>query len=189
MAEWLCSRLQPCLSLFDSGCHLQIRIASSSRTVRLQTGKMWVQVLHGPPTRRFMFCVICSAPLRSGRICCSLLCAAELKYRTYISEWLAGNNDGLKCRKTFQPSSHVRRYLLHKTNSSCEECGWNKTHPVDGRPLVEIDHIDGDASNTTPDNLRVLCPNCHSMTPTFRARNKKSKRKRSPSVDSDTDSL
>ena len=50
---------------------------------------------------------------------------------------------------------------------------------IDGKPLVEVDHINGDASNCKEENLRVLCPNCHSMTPTFRARNKTSARNRS----------
>ena len=73
--------------------------------------------------------------------------------------------------KLFAISGHVRRYLLEKYNKSCIQCGWNNVHPIDGLPLVEIDHIDGDASNASEENLRVLCPNCHSMTPTFRARN------------------
>jgi hypothetical protein len=36
---------------------------------------------------------------------------------------------------------------------------------------LELDHIDGDSTNNTPGNLRFLCPNCHSQTPTFRGRN------------------
>lgn len=44
--------------------------------------------------------------------------------------------------------------------------------------LTEVDHIDGDAHNCRPTNLKILCPNCHSMTPAFRARNSGSKRSR-----------
>ena len=36
---------------------------------------------------------------------------------------------------------------------------------------LELDHIDGDSTNHVFSNLQVLCPNCHSLTPTFRARN------------------
>ena len=37
-----------------------------------------------------------------------------------------------------------------------------------GRPLVlHVDHIDGDASNNLRQNLRLLCPNCHSQTATY----------------------
>ena len=42
-----------------------------------------------------------------------------------------------------------------------------------------VDHIDGDAKNNKPDNLRILCPNCHAMTSTFGNRNKNSSRDRS----------
>jgi len=37
-----------------------------------------------------------------------------------------------------------------------------------GRPIVlHVDHVDGDARNDLLENLRLLCPNCHSQTPTF----------------------
>ena len=48
----------------------------------------------------------------------------------------------------------------------CEECGvseWNN------KPLTcELEHIDGNRANHRLENLRMLCPNCHSQTPTFR---------------------
>lgn len=48
----------------------------------------------------------------------------------------------------------------------CALCGiepfWN------GQPLVfHLDHEDGDRSNNDRSNLRLLCPNCHSQTPTY----------------------
>lgn len=42
---------------------------------------------------------------------------------------------------------------------------------------MQIDHIDGDYKNCRPENLRILCPNCHSLTPTFGALNKGKGRK------------
>lgn len=56
--------------------------------------------------------------------------------------------------------------------NECEECGikdWN------GKPLmIELDHIDGDSNNHKLENLKMLCPNCHSQTDTFRSKNHKS---------------
>jgi len=68
--------------------------------------------------------------------------------------------------------------VLKRAGHACEVCGWNELHPNDGRVLIEVDHVDGNATNTHPDNLRALCPNHHAMTPTFRRRNRTSRRKR-----------
>lgn len=55
----------------------------------------------------------------------------------------------------------------------CENC--NNTEWL-GQPIpIELHHIDGDDSNNLLENLQLLCPNCHSLTETFRAKNKKSK--------------
>ena len=52
----------------------------------------------------------------------------------------------------------------------CEECQWCK-QTIDGRIPVELDHINGDRYDNRLDNLRVLCPNCHSLKQTHRGRN------------------
>jgi hypothetical protein len=42
-----------------------------------------------------------------------------------------------------------------------------------GRPIpLEVDHVDGDWRNNRVENLRLLCPNCHSITDTYRGRGK-----------------
>ena len=38
--------------------------------------------------------------------------------------------------------------------------------------ILQVDHIDGNYLNNLKDNLRFLCPNCHSQTSTWRGRNK-----------------
>lgn len=54
----------------------------------------------------------------------------------------------------------------------CEICGWHKKSK-DGRLPLELDHINGDSNDNRIDNLRILCPNCHSLQPTHRGRNRK----------------
>ncbi|KKQ13143.1 MAG: hypothetical protein US27_C0015G0001, partial [Candidatus Moranbacteria bacterium GW2011_GWF1_36_78] len=53
-------------------------------------------------------------------------------------------------------------------------CGWHKVSK-DGRLPLELDHINGDSKDNRIKNLRVLCPNCHSLKPTHRGRNIKKK--------------
>lgn len=52
----------------------------------------------------------------------------------------------------------------------CEECGWKKMSS-DGRLPLELDHINGDHRDNRIENLRVLCPSCHSLKPNHRGRN------------------
>ena len=60
-----------------------------------------------------------------------------------------------------------RERLLKESNHSCIQCGFSKTRECGGS-ILEIDHIDGDHTNNCRENLRVLCPNCHALTPNFR---------------------
>lgn len=52
----------------------------------------------------------------------------------------------------------------------CEECGWAQMS-ADGRIPIELDHISGDSRDNRLENLRILCPNCHSLKPTHRGSN------------------
>lgn len=58
-------------------------------------------------------------------------------------------------------------------DDKCSKCGWNKKrHESDIYTNCELHHIDGNRHNHRLDNLEILCPNCHSLTQSFRARNK-----------------
>lgn len=67
-----------------------------------------------------------------------------------------------------------RRRIDLERGGKCLLCDGGKVWM--GRILtLELDHVDGDRLNNTRENLRLICPNCHSTTPTFRRRNAKSK--------------
>lgn len=51
----------------------------------------------------------------------------------------------------------------------CEQCGWAEISENGYLPL-ELDHINGNRHDNRLENLRVLCPNCHSLRPTHRSR-------------------
>lgn len=115
---------------------------------------------------------------RTGKFCTSA-CMGKWSRQKVVDSWLSGQDPGWS-GKTVQIKKAVRAYVLEKANYSCEVCGWNERHPVDGKPLVEVDHVNGDPFNCNIDNLRVLCPNHHAMTPTHRARNMGNGRKARP---------
>lgn len=65
------------------------------------------------------------------------------------------------------PKSNYKDRVLYEQGGNCL-CGINEWQ---GEKLsLELDHIDGNNQNNSRDNLRVLCPNCHSLTPTFRCK-------------------
>ncbi len=66
-----------------------------------------------------------------------------------------------------------RLFEIELKKRECEECGWKKISK-DGRLPLELDHINGDSRDNRIDNLRVLCPNCHSLKLTHRGKNRKS---------------
>lgn len=51
----------------------------------------------------------------------------------------------------------------------CEICGLEDW--LDQPIALELDHIDGDRKNNFLENLRVICPNCHAQTDTYRGKN------------------
>ncbi|MFA6404894.1 MAG: HNH endonuclease signature motif containing protein [Candidatus Paceibacterota bacterium] len=69
-------------------------------------------------------------------------------------------------------SAYLKKYLFEKFQYRCSLCGWNKINKTSGKVPLEIDHIDGNAENNMEKNLRLICPNCHALTPHFRNLNK-----------------
>src|SRR5258706_4822472 len=68
-------------------------------------------------------------------------------------------------------SSDLRIRLIRERVliAECSDCGLSAWR---GSSIpLELDHRDGDRNNNELSNLRLLCPNCHAMTPTYRGRN------------------
>lgn len=64
-----------------------------------------------------------------------------------------------------------RRRVFEEQDYKCNRCGIDKWL---GELLsLELEHKDGNNKNNARENLEGLCPNCHSLTPTWRGRNKK----------------
>lgn len=133
-------------------------------------------------------CKQCLAPLpykkHWTKSYCSRSCAATL------------NNHLVPKRRSFKPEKEkqsevqmrlfrsgnittrrtLRQLLIKTVGPQCQVC---KLEPFwQGSKLVMVvDHIDGQPKNNQPSNLRLLCPNCNSQTPTFCGRNVKKGRR------------
>lgn len=75
------------------------------------------------------------------------------------------------CRSVILKQKLIEEGIL---DDVCVKCG-NDGQWMGQKITLELDHIDGDRFNNSFDNLRILCPNCHSQTDTFRNRGKKVK--------------
>lgn len=116
-----------------------------------------------------MKCKNCAKTLvKSQRSYCSITCQKDFQYKNYIVEWKAGNRSGIRGHEAQNFSQYIIRYLLNKYDNQCSLCGWSKINPITKRCPLEIDHVDGNSNNNTEDNLRLLCPNCHSLTPNYK---------------------
>jgi hypothetical protein len=116
-----------------------------------------------------------------GNYICVRRYVEELGLET--SHWLGkAHNKG----KTLPPRRDLKEYLVDNSNYSsnslrkrliregfkegkCESCGiteWN------GKPApLELDHINGIRTDNRLENLRIICPNCHAQTDTYRGKN------------------
>ncbi len=123
------------------------------------------------PKKRRSKCLMCGKePARAPYKYCSNACQQEFQYHTYIKRWKSGEERGLDSVGIV--SSPVKRYLRKKYQNKCLLCGWAQINQKTGVVPLVADHIDGNWRNNVEANLRLVCPNCDSLSPTFSALNK-----------------
>lgn len=140
------------------------------------------------------YCYYCKTPITNLRnnIYCSKTCSdmdrsnsASISHEALlehkINQWKLGLWDGSLASGDI--SKTIRNYIRKKYNEACVVCGWREVNPKSGKIPTEIEHIDGNHQNNKEENLTLLCPNHHSLTPTYRALNKGNGRKNRLSVD------
>ena len=99
---------------------------------------------------------------------CSNTCQGQYRYKQHRDKFFRGVLVTID-RKT------VRNYLRDMRGYQCELC---KISTWQNLPItLQVDHANGDPSNNSPSNLRLLCPNCHSQTSSYAGGNRGSGRK------------
>ncbi len=126
-----------------------------------------------PQSNQIKMCISCGTQLAKYETkYCSNRCQAAYNYSQNIEKWKSGLLSGGRGVKARNMSGYIKRYLIAKFGEKCIICGWNQKHQITKRVPLEIDHIDGNSENNKEENLRLICPNCHSLSPTFRNLNR-----------------
>ncbi len=106
-------------------------------------------------------CLACGRSLRAQqRTYCSIECQADYQFLQKLV-------DGEPTPEITALS--LKRWLLRQRGHQCEVC--KLTEWLDQPIPLEMHHIDGDAKNNTFANLQLICPNCHALTETYKAKN------------------
>jgi Zn finger protein HypA/HybF involved in hydrogenase expression len=148
--------------------HLSVRRIAEAAGVSYSTIRYWLKFyglkskgkLRGirrrslrPPCRN------CGTPVNHMQnVYCSPRCQFQFRRRIRIEQNV--NAVG---------KSALKSYLFDQRGHRCEVCGISEWM---GRPApLELDHKDGNSSNNVLDNIRLICPNCHAQTATYKGRN------------------
>jgi hypothetical protein len=112
------------------------------------------------------YCITCNAELkkRFQKKYCSVKCQATDRRLNIFKK--IENGDLTQDHRSY------RKYLFEKYGAKCMLCGWDETNPITNLVPLELDHIDGNSNNNNLLNLRLICPNCSSLQPTYKALNK-----------------
>lgn len=95
----------------------------------------------------------------------NLKCMTRDKSSIDLNEILSGMHPYYQ---TFKLNKRLIKENILENKCSC--CGIDSW--LGERIGLHLDHIDGDNSNHVLENLRLLCPNCHSQTDTYCGKNK-----------------
>lgn len=97
---------------------------------------------------------------------CNIICRGKHKSQLHKADWYAR-----KLKKRIDRPT-IRNYLTEDRGYKCEgdDCGISDWH--NKKLVLHVDHINGDPSDDSPSNMRLLCPNCHSQTPFLGGANK-----------------
>lgn len=112
---------------------------------------------------RIVICKNCNKEfkaIRDNMQFCSQKCSQEYRFKEKDKEYYAGK---ISRQKT------LKLHFLRHNENKCSICGLTSWQ---NKPIVLIlDHIDGNPENNLPENLRLVCPNCDSQLPTYKAKN------------------
>lgn len=131
--------------------------------IDLQSRKVFPENWVPHNKRKDRFCEVCNTVLLSRQSkTCSRSCDGVRRHNVTMKA-IESNGEALAVNS-------AKKFLVENRGYCCSVCNletWNN-QPI---PLV-LDHIDGNASNNSLTNLRLVCGNCDMQLPTYKGRNK-----------------
>jgi hypothetical protein len=131
----------------------------------------------GVSRRASVACPQCSESFRPksrNHTYCSPRCSLDARSARLTERWLEGLELG---GSWWGVSDYVRRWLISQYGEKCVLCEWAEVNPKSGKIPVQVNHVDGNPDNHRPENVQLLCPNCHSLTTSFGGLNRGNGRK------------
>jgi len=146
----------------------QIRNGKRNKEYRKQQSLINKEINEKRKKSKKRLCLYCGKKINSFKYC-NNTCKSNYIKKVKIEKWLNGELSGTK-KDGYE--KFVKDYLLEKFDNKYSLCGWGEMNPYTKTIPLEIDHINGDAFNSRPENVTLLCPNCHSLTKTYRGANR-----------------
>lgn len=111
------------------------------------------------------FCKNCNKKLVEWhkKLFCNRKCYGEFKHKITVENYKKG---------IVKHHPNFRKWLIKERGAKCEKCGWSEINPYSQTIPIVLNHIDGNSNNWSFDNLELLCPNCDSLTSTYKNLNK-----------------
>jgi Zn finger protein HypA/HybF involved in hydrogenase expression len=103
-------------------------------------------------------CIKCNELCKKGRKYCPS-CIKNKGHVHFVKEWAE-----------VKTNRSAKRILIQENGHVCEQCLltiWNNV-PIP----IELNHKDGNSDNYSRENVELLCPNCHALTPNYKGKNK-----------------
>ncbi|MNS78724.1 hypothetical protein D3C72_1123500 [compost metagenome] len=91
---------------------------------------------------------------------CSSQCGVDHRNRLSLQKILNGNGS----------HGQVKKYLIATNGNRCSSC--DDTHKRGTRLVMELEHKNGNSSDNRLENCELLCPSCHSVTSTYKGKNR-----------------
>lgn len=105
-------------------------------------------------------CLWCYSLLRKSPVnkYCNTQCQNDYQYMNAFLDWYL-------CGQNKVTNSMLRKHLETINGHICSRCRiteWNS------KPIVfDVEHKNGNSTNNSPENVCLLCPNCHSLTDSY----------------------